>query len=734
MTTPIRTFLREMVEAPTLEEEHVLIADEIANLRTLAKDSTDSDRPVIVAKLLLFSTLGFDTAWGQMEVVNLMSRDRFSDKRIGYLVAAHIFDEANERCVLITATIQKDLTNPNAFVQRLALTLVASVCTSEIGEAIASSVIKLTASADPTVQKCAAMAAVKILRKCPDLVEDMKTIAAVLFNHTRHSVVAAGILIALEVLKIDPVSNEEWQPFALPFTRVLRTLFETRASAEFQFGVVSDPFLQIRILQLLSGLKVQSDELDDLLSSIVTGVDLQRNAGRSILLQATSTIGKAAKKASLRGLAFSQVGRLLGNDEPNFLYSGLSIFSKTLYTAGGIVARSSADSHVLLRFKQQIVRCLDHRDPSIRRRALDVVTALVDETNAETLVPEIMAYIKLADRDFRTEMVAKIFGAVQRFGPSTIWIFDTVLKILSDSGNYVGNDVISSFCRMISNNPDLRPHALNQLYGVFTKEVDTQPVIQVAAWALGEFQESRLDIPEVIAKLLDMPQTSVETICYLVTALSKLAVRFGLIEFAKPVLEKFLRHKHLEVQQRSGELLRVLLDGTLAEQILAPVDDEAEDAPSSPDAEVSLLDLMDAPVANAPAREQVSQPPSPPAASVSAPPGSVEALRTPDYVIYFEFQRNAQNPNQLAIRSSVFGLGSIPLTQFVVQYGVPQGWVVIARQPSGNVLEPLGGPPIQQILILENRGMSRLAMITQVSYMYRTQPIREGGTINPIFD
>jgi hypothetical protein len=115
------------------------------------------------------------------------------------------------------------------------------------------------------------------------------------------------------------------------------------------------------------------------------------------------------------------------------------------------------------------------------------------------------------------------------------------------------------------------------------------------------------------------------------------------------------------------------------------------------------------------------------------PSGAVEAQRTSEYVIYFELQRNASNPRQLAIRSTVFGLNEISLTQFVVHYGVPPGWGIVAQPASGNVLEPKGGRPIKQLLFLENRGPTQLVMLTQITYMYRTQPIKENGRIHPIF-
>ena len=772
MTTKLEKFINGIITAPTIEEERVLITNELANMRTKVKDMEERQKPRLVAKLLYLDTYGYDTAWGQMEVISLMTNDRPSYKRIGYIAAAHMFDEANERIVLITATVQKDLASSNPAVQRLALTLIANICSAEMGQSLATDVIRLASSHDPMVQKCAGTAAVKIIRRCPELSDQFRPIVAAMLNHGYHSVVASGILIACEMLKIDPSLAEPWNQFVVPFTKILKTLFDTRPSQEFQFGIFNDPFLQVRILQILAMLKSPSDELDDVLSSIVTGVDIQRNTGRSLLLQAVHTIGQSAKKASLRSLAFNQVGRLFTFPQPNLLYSALSMFSKILYNDSSVIDRSSSDSVVLQRYKSQIVHCLDHRDPSIRRRALDVVAALVDETNVESLVPEIMSYLKLADTDFRAELVAKVFASIQRFAPSVTWNFDTVLKLLKDSGNYVGNDVITLFCKLIAQNVDIRTHAMTELYNAISTELDTQPLIQVAAWALGEFQEEPNDSPEIMVRLLSMPQTSVDTKCYLITAVAKLAVRFNLLEPAKLTLQQFAKNNNLEIQQRSGELLRVIANTQLYDEILAPVEvEEAEARQVEPGAStaaagaapkkekgavVDLLEIGDellmieekeedkpAPKANqglaaellglidGPAPEAAAKPE---AKAVEGPPGAVEALRTSEYVIYFEIQKNAANPRQLAIRSSVFNLGDVPLNQFVIQYGVPQGWAIAAQPPSGMVLEPKGGRPIQQVMMLENRGMNPLMMMTQTSYMYRTQPIKETGRINPIFN
>jgi hypothetical protein len=77
----------------------------------------------------------------------------------------------------------------------------------------------------------------------------------------------------------------------------------------------------------------------------------------------------------------------------------------------------SVNSKALQPSKFQIVRFLSHPDPSIRSRELDVISVLIDEKHLEIFIPEILSDVKLADSEFRTELVSKIYVATQRFAP-----------------------------------------------------------------------------------------------------------------------------------------------------------------------------------------------------------------------------------------------------------------------------------------------------------------------------
>ena len=779
MSAKFDDFIISMLETETIEEERVVIANELANMRTYIRECPENLKPRLVIKLLYLDMIGENTAWGQMEIVSLMAHDRPSYKRVGYLAAANMLDEDNDRLVLITHTMQKDLTSTNPLIQMLPLILLANIGSPEMCRALVTDVQKCLDSPSLAMQKRAAMAGVRIIRKVPELSDSFRPYVQKLLNHSAHCCVMAGIHLALEMVKCDPTLPKQWKQFSIPFTKILKNLYEVKATQEFQFSIFNDPFLMIKIMKILAVLKNPSDDLDDLLASIVTGVDVRRNTGRSILFQAIQTINSSAKKSSLRALAYNQIGRLFTFKEPNVLYSALSAFSSILYSDNKVLDRSSADSVVLQRYKSQVVSCLDHRDASIRRRALDVVTALVDESNVESLIPEVMQYLHLADGDFRVELVAKVISSVQRFAPSPEWNFDTVINIIIDSGNYIGYDVISSVCKLIGTHPDIRFKAISKLTEKISEHIENQPLIQVASWTFGEFlEDENSDVIQTMNKIITMPQTKAETKGYILTALSKLAIRFNKVQEILPIISQFTKNNNLELQQRAGELVHILQRPDLAEDLLAPLEfDEAPPGefaaneskemlidlgdltPSKPQAAATtstakpanpleeLLGLAPTPAPAQPAATTATTTTTTPAAAkttqapaaeqkkeIKPPNGAVEALKTPDYVIYFEIQKNQNNPNQLAIRVSIFNRGDVPLTQFAVQYGVPNGWAISAQAPSGNVLEPIGGKPIMQVLLLQNRGVLPLQMRTQIQYLYRSQPLKENGTINPIFN
>lgn len=88
------------------------------------------------------------------------------------------------------------------------------------------------------------------------------------------------------------------------------------------------------------------------------------------------------------------------------------------------------DTNAVLRHRQTILACLHDGDISIRRRALELCYALINETNVRIVVKELLIFLEVADNEFKLGMTTEISLAAERFAPNKRYHIDTVLRTL----------------------------------------------------------------------------------------------------------------------------------------------------------------------------------------------------------------------------------------------------------------------------------------------------------------
>ncbi|XP_028070450.1 AP-1 complex subunit gamma-2-like [Camellia sinensis] len=71
-------------------------------------------------------------------------------------------------------------------------------------------------------------------------------------------------------------------------------------------------------------------------------------------------------------------------------------------------------------------------DASIRKRALELVYLLVNESNVKSLTKELIEYLEVSVQDFKGDLTAKICSIVEKFSTEKIWYIDQMLKVLSE--------------------------------------------------------------------------------------------------------------------------------------------------------------------------------------------------------------------------------------------------------------------------------------------------------------
>ncbi len=126
--------------------------------------------------------------------------------------------------------------------------------------------------------------------------------------------------------------------------------------------------------------------------------------GNAILYECVQTIMNIDAEDGLRLLAINVLGRFLANKDNNIRYVALATLSKVV----------NADIEAVQRHRNTIVDCLKDPDVSIRRRALDLIYALVNESNIKILAHELLNFLQRYVSSFSVSLLLPPVNVTQR--------------------------------------------------------------------------------------------------------------------------------------------------------------------------------------------------------------------------------------------------------------------------------------------------------------------------------
>nr|XP_026501634.1 AP-1 complex subunit gamma-1 isoform X4 [Vanessa tameamea] len=638
MQTPtrLRDLIRQIRAARTAAEERSVVNKECAYIRSTFREEDSVWRCRNIAKLLYIHMLGYPAHFGQLECLKLIASPRFTDKRVGYLGAMLLLDERQDVHLLITNCLKNDLNSNTQFVVGLALCTLGAIASPEMARDLASEVERLIKSPNAYIKKKAALCAFRIIRRVPDLMEMFLPATRSLLTEKNHGVLITGVTLITEMCENSPdtlnhFKKESGQREIVPnLVRILKNLILAGYSPEHDVSGVSDPFLQVKILRLLRILGKNdaeaSEAMNDILAQVATNTETSKNVGNTILYETVLSIMDIKSESSLRVLAINILGRFLLNNDKNIRYVALNTLLRTVHV----------DTSAVQRHRTTILECLKDPDVSIRRRAMELSFALINSQNIRAMMKELLLFLERSDPEFKAHCSSAMVLAAERYAPSSKWHLDTLFQVLLKAGNYLRDDTVSSTLQIVSAAPGERQaYAAMRLWSslersaVCADATEKQPLVQVAAWTIGEYGDmlvseasnaiSMVDddgvddftrpseeyVIDIYQKLLWSTQLSITTKEYLLLSLAKLSTRLT----TKPsqdkirvIIDTFGSHIHIELQQRGVELSQLykqyahlrpaLLERMPPMEAGAPEHDAEPEHDKPPPEQDALLDLI----------------------------------------------------------------------------------------------------------------------------------------------
>ncbi|KAM3207868.1 hypothetical protein ACQJBY_062881 [Aegilops geniculata] len=589
--TRLRDMIRAIRASKTAAEERAVVRRECAAIRAAISENDQDYRHRNMAKLMFIHMLGYPTHFGQMECLKLIAASGFPEKRIGYLGLTLLLDERQEVLMLVTNSLKQDLNHSNQFIVGLALCALGNICSAEMARDLAPEVERLLQTRDPNTKKKAALCSIRIVRKVPDLAENFMGSAASLLKEKHHGVLISVVQLCTELCKASREALEYLRKHSVEgLVRILRDVSNSSYAPEYDIAGITDPFLHIRVLRLMRTLGQGdadcSEHVNDILAQVATKTESNKNAGNAILYECVETIMGIEATSGLRVLAINILGRFLSNRDNNIRYVALNMLMKAM----------AVDTLAVQRHRVTILECVKDADVSIRKRALELVYLLVNDTNVKPLTKELVDYLEVSDDDFKEDLTAKICSIVEKFSQDKLWYLDQMFKVLTLTGNFVKDDVWHALIVLISNAPELQGYSVRSLYKALQASGTQESLVRVAVWCIGEYGEmlvnniSMLDVEEPItvtesdavdALELALKRYSVDvtTRAMCLVALLKLSSRFP--QTSKRIQAIVVQNKGntvLELQQRSIEFNSIIqrhqsIKSSLLERM--PVLDEA---------------------------------------------------------------------------------------------------------------------------------------------------------------
>lgn len=490
----------------------------------------------------------------------------------------------------ILNTIRKDMTTPGPATaknnvpttdtaQSLALCSIANISGLELIQSLHSEVqhTLMAKSSSPCVKKKAALCLLRLVRTSPRLVtgREFAPQMAQLLQDKHLGVLTSATSLLYGLATQNSSDYESLIPYAVHILGVL--VLKKACAKEYLYYRTPSPWLQIKLLKFLQlypqalALGAQENggggqdqniaQLVSVVSKILTETDVsdsinKSNADHAILFEAVNLIVTwgSTGPAQMREGAMKLLGKFISVREPNIRYLGLLTMAK--------LAQLDGTAESIKKHQATVLVSLKDADISVRRRALDLLFVMCDTDNAERIVDELVAHLVLADAAIREEMVLKIAILAEKYATDLRWYVDTILKLISISGDHVSDAIWHRVVQIVTNHPqgDLQAYTAATLLVAASPRRCHETAVRVAAYILGEFGFLVAERPgmsgEEQFRILHQHWATSDptTRAILVSTYAKLA---NLYEECRPLVAPvFARCKNsvdVEIQQRSAE-------------------------------------------------------------------------------------------------------------------------------------------------------------------------------------
>mmetsp|Transcript_11926 Transcript_11926/g.28279 ORF Transcript_11926/g.28279 Transcript_11926/m.28279 type:complete len:1070 (-) Transcript_11926:83-3292(-) len=599
--------LKAVGESKSKQEEDRIMAKEVQCLKKkLAPLPPGASNPLqskkksreFLVRLLYVEMLGHDASFGYIKAVEMAASASLYHKRTGYLVCGACLSPDHEFRFMLVNQMQRDMQSANVLEICGGLLAATSLITSDMVPAMSGEVMKLTSHDSETVRKKAIITLHRFFQLAPDVVssEELLEKARKVLCDRDPAVMGSCLNVIEDMAKRNPV---EIKPLIPSLVSIVKQIAERRLPEEFNYHRVPAPWMQIRVVRILSLLgqadAEASNGMYEVLNQTMKEADVGINAGYAIVYECIKCITKIYPNPKLLDAAGEAIARFIQSRSHNLKYLGVTGLAMIVETHPQYAAQH----------QMSVMDCLEDPDETLQRKTLDLLYRMTNPVNVEFITDKLLVFLRgTTDLFLKQQLTTRVCSVAERYAPSNAWYIATITQLFEVSGDMVDQQVAQNLMSLIaegtgeSDEADmmLRQTAI-ELY--ITLLQDKPPaklpriLLETMAWCLGEYAylSAVMSSEEILSKLCQWNKaiSHPSTRKFLTSAIFKLVAQIGTCPpQAAAVVDEYTRSKDLDLQQRCLEFQSLLMTAPQYLGEILPVDASAEDL--EVDINLSFLD------------------------------------------------------------------------------------------------------------------------------------------------
>ncbi|KAF7784263.1 hypothetical protein Agabi119p4_428 [Agaricus bisporus var. burnettii] len=571
------------------KDESKFIGKAVDEIRQEIKSDDMELKAGAVLKLTYLDMMGYDMSWASFHVIEAMSSPKFHLKSVSYLAAAQSFTEDTDVLMLTTNLLKKDLSSSPADVA-LTLNGLSAIITSDLARDLVPELVAMLNHSRARIRKRAVLVMHKILDKYPEASSHVRPRLIEKLEDTDPSVVAAAVNVVCELARRRPQEYLSLAP------RVFHLLTNS-----------TNNWMLIKIVKLFGSLSPYEPRLVKKLQPPITEL-ISTTPAISLLYECVHTciIGGMLQGPSgdaLAKLCVSKLATFIQDTDQNLKYIALLAMVKIVPSHPYLVAE----------YQDTILASVNDPDISIRMRALDLVTAMVNRDNLQSIVQQLLSHL-LPDTvstlpsasqslsqhpgnpfiqitspsqssSYRLVLSQRILSICSRSLYENVTNFEWYLSVLVDLAHIanvnIGAEIRDQLVDVAGRVRAARRYAAQLMYSVLTddsmllnpEECSCPEILWAAGWIIGEYCEELAEPESVLPHLLrpEVARLPPETVAIYVQAAikvfgfwaSELAERWeeddlsrvlAAVESISERMNVFASSPHIEVQERAANI------------------------------------------------------------------------------------------------------------------------------------------------------------------------------------